>query len=118
MRDAGDGCRSERIECPTLFDGDDPPGPDVVIPAADTPVSPEETVSKRKGHGRKKNPANLPRKREEINLSDAEKICPCCAGLRIRIGETVRERLDSTPSSIPGPTSPTCSINSPPNRPT
>ena len=91
------GRRSERIEGPTLFDGDDPPPPEAVLPAGDTPG---ETVVKRKGHGRKKNPANLPRKREEIDLSDAEKVCPCCAGIRIRIGETVRERLDSTPSSI------------------
>jgi hypothetical protein len=25
-------------------------------------------------------------------------VCPCCAGVRIRIGETIRERLDYTPS--------------------
>ena len=27
-------------------------------------------------------------------------MCPGCAGVRIRIGETIRERLDYTPSSI------------------
>ena len=46
------GRRGERIEGPTLFDGDDPPPPEAVLPAGDTPVSPGETVSKRKGHGR------------------------------------------------------------------
>jgi transposase len=33
-------------------------------------------------------------------LSDAEKVCPCCATPRVPIGETSRERLDFTPSSI------------------
>jgi transposase len=61
---------------------------------------PEVLVPKRKGHGRKPNPANLPRRREEIDLSEAEKVCPCCAGVRIRIGESIRERLDYTPSSV------------------
>jgi transposase len=35
-----------------------------------------------------------------IDLSDAEKASPCCAGVRLRIGETIRERLDYTPSSV------------------
>ena len=90
------GRRGERVEGPTLFDDDEASPP----PAAPTIPEPEESVTKRKGHGRKPNPANLPRKREEIDLSDAEKVCPCCAGIRIRIGETLRERLDYTPSSI------------------
>jgi len=91
------GRTSERIEGPTLFD--DLPDEPVVPPP---PVVPEPVVlvPKRKGHGRKPNPANLPRRREEIDLSEAEKVCPCCAGTRIKIGETIRERLDYTPSSI------------------
>ncbi len=95
------GRKSERIEGPTLFDDlpDDQPDEPVVPPL---PVIPEPVVlvPKRKGHGRKPNPSNLPRHREEIDLSEAEKICPCCAGTRIKIGETIRERLDYTPSSI------------------
>ena len=94
------GRTSERIEGPTLFDDlpdDEPEEP--VVPPPGTP-EPDELVSRRKGHGRKPNPANLPRRREEIDLSDAEKVCPCCAGVRVRIGETIRERLDYTPSSI------------------
>jgi transposase len=94
------GHKSERVEGPTLFDDllDDP------IPS-DTPVSPEPPepivlVPKRKGHGRQKNSADLPRRREELTLSEAEKACPCCCAVRIPIGETSRERLDFTPSSI------------------
>lgn len=92
------GRRGERIEGPTLFDGHDAPPP--AAPVAPVLPEPDEPAPKRTGHGRRKNPANLPRKREEIDFSDAEKVCPCCAGIRIRIGETVRERLDYTPSSI------------------
>ena len=93
------GRSSERIEGPTLFDtlpAEPPPAP----PVSDTPVSREPPAPKRTGHGRKPNPANLPRRREELDLSEAEKLCPCCATVRTRIGETVRERLDYTPAAI------------------
>jgi transposase len=96
------GRTSERIEGPTLFDDlpDDPPHEPVVPPVASGIPEPEVLVPRRKGHGRKLNPANLPRRREPIDLSDAEKVCPCCAEIRVRIGETIRERLDYTPASI------------------
>ena len=92
------GRTSERIEGPTLFD--DLPDEPVMPPATPGLPEPEVLVPKRKGHGRKHNPATLPRRRDEIDLSEAEKVCPCCAGMRVRIGETIRERLDYTPSSI------------------
>ena len=91
------GRSSERVPGPTLFDD--------VSPPSDTPMSPitpepEVLVPKRKGHGRKKNAARLPRQREVLDLSEAEKLCPCCSTIRVRIGETIREQLDYTPSSI------------------
>jgi transposase len=96
------GRKSERLEGPTLFDDFSGGGPDEPAPLPVTLVIPEPDVlvPKRKGHGRKPNPTNLPRRREEIDLSEAEKVCPCCAGVRVRIGETIRERLDYTPSSV------------------
>jgi transposase len=96
------GRKSERIEGPTLFDDLPGGGPDEPATPPVAPVIPESEVlvPKRKGHGRKPNPANLPRRREEIDLSDVEKVCPCCAAVRVRIGETIRERLDYTPSSV------------------
>ncbi len=96
------GRTSERIKGPTLFDDiPDEPAPPPVAPVV-VPVIPEPDVSapERKGHGRKPNPAHLPRRREEIDLSDAEKVCPCCAGVRIKIGETIRERLDYIPAAV------------------
>lgn len=92
------GPKSERVEGPTLFDN--PPDEGVASPIALVIPEPEVLVPRRKGHGRKPNPTTLPRQREVIDLSDVEKICPCCAEVRVRIGETIRERLDYTPSSI------------------
>ena len=107
------GRKTERVEGPTLFDDlppvePVPPRPDTPVPGSDTPVpgpdtpvpGPDILVPRRKGHGRKPNAADLPRRREVIDLTEAEKVCPCCAGVRVRIGETLRERLDYTPASI------------------
>jgi transposase len=35
-----------------------------------------------------------------IDLSDAEKVCPCCQATKIRIGQTVSERLDYQPMAL------------------
>lgn len=96
------GRKSERIEGPTLFDDLPDDLPKEPTPPPESPGIPEPIVRvpKRKGHGRQRNPAQLPRRREEIDLSEAEKVCPCCARMRVRIGETIRERLDYTPASI------------------
>jgi transposase len=92
------GRRSERIEGPTLFDEHPAPEPP---PPASAPPEPEPTiVVKRPGHGRKSLPKELPRKRQEIDVSEAEKACPCCGDPRTRIGEDVSERLDYQPSSL------------------
>ena len=69
-------------------------------PIAPVIAEPEVLVPRRKGHGRKPNPATLSRQREVIDLSDTDKVCPCCAEVRVRIGETIRKRLDHTPSAI------------------
>ncbi len=92
------GRKTERVEGPTLFD--DLPAEPVAPPVPPAIAEPDVMVPRRKGHGRRPNPADLPRRREEVDLCDAEKVCPCCAGARIKIGETIRERLDYTPSSI------------------
>jgi transposase len=36
----------------------------------------------------------------EIDLTDAEKVCPCCQTPRVRIGADVSERLDYRPASL------------------
>lgn len=94
------GRRSERLEGPTLFDElAVPDSPD--SPAAPEPVKvEEEVVVKQKGHGRKPKPRDLPRERVELDLTEAEKLCPCCQETRVRIGEEVTSRLDYRPACL------------------
>ncbi len=97
------GRKSERVVTgPTLFD--DVPGPDPPRPPSDAPVEPvpppEPAATKRRGHGRRPLPADLPRERVEIDLTEAEKACPCCQRTRVRIGADVSERLDYRPASL------------------
>jgi len=93
------GRGGERIEGPTLFDG-------MVVPEAGipTPVEPpapdEPATTKRKGHGRRCKPKDLPRRREEIDLSEAEKVCACCGTIKVRIGQSISERLDYQPMAL------------------
>ncbi len=97
------GRRSERVAGPTLFDG--LPDPEPTPPAgADAPPVPEppteEATPRRRGHGRRPRQADLPRERVEIDLTEAEKACPCCRRMRVRIGADVSERLDYRPASL------------------
>ena len=94
------GRRSERlVEGPTLFDGLAEVEPE--SPAA-TPELPAEevVVTKRRGHGRRQRSNDLPRESEVADLTEAEKACPCCGELRVRIGAEVSERLDYRPASL------------------
>jgi transposase len=94
------GRSSERAEGPTLFDGlgaDADPTPVIMVKA--TP-EPEAAVPKRKGHGRRPKPKGLPRLPEVIDLSEPEKVCACCGSAKVRIGQTVNERLDYQPMAI------------------
>lgn len=92
------GRRSERFEGPTLFDGfadPEPQGP----PPPEPPMQ-QIAVTKRRGHGRRQRPVDLPRQRDLIDISEAEKSCPCCGELRVRLGSDVSERLDYRPASL------------------
>lgn len=58
------------------------------------------TSLKRKGHGRRPLPGDLPRHRVEHPVAAEELSCPCCDQPRVRIGEEVSEQLDYTPASL------------------
>jgi transposase len=96
------GRRSERVAGPTLFDA--LPDPEPTPPPADAPSATEPSsecaAPRRRGHGRRPRSADLPRERVEIDLTEAEKACPCCQRLRVRIGADVSERLDYRPASL------------------
>jgi transposase len=70
--------------------------------AADTEPEPAPTAppGKRPGHGRRRLPENLRRERVEHELSQAERLCPCCGQDRTRIGEEVSEQLEYRPASM------------------
>ncbi len=92
------GRRSERVEGPTLFDG-------LVDVDAETPPAPaqpesEPVVRTQRPRRRRQRPTNLPRQHEVVDLTEAEKACPCCGQLRVKIGVEVSERLDYRPASL------------------
>jgi transposase len=92
------GRRTERVEGPTLFDLSVPAEDAVAAPFPDVPAP--QVVGKRRGHGRRARRADLPREREVLDLTEAEKTCPCCGEGRVRIGADVSERLDYRPACL------------------
>src|SRR4029077_11678142 len=61
------GRGGERVAGATLFDGRI--APDAEIPTQVESLPPEPPTAKRKGHGRRCKPKDLPRHREQIDLS-------------------------------------------------
>lgn len=57
-------------------------------------------IVKKHKHGRNPLPDHLPRLEIEHDLPDAEKPCPCCGELRVRIGQEVSEQLEHHPASF------------------
>jgi transposase len=92
------GPRSERIhpDQPLLFDAP-AEAPSSPPPPADEPAPAARPNGR---HGRRKLPRDLPRTRVEHDLTEAEKLCPCCGDARVRFGEHSRERLDYKPASF------------------
>ena len=88
-----------RPDQPTLFEGGVEPA--AASPSTPIPVEPEPvTNAKRKGHGRRKLPADLKRERVVHDVSEAEKTCPCCSSPRVKIGEETSEQLDYRPAKL------------------
>ena len=65
------GVRSERRDGPTLFDNTPPDEATATPPEEPTPSDTPLSQSRRRGHGRKKKPADLPRQRDEIDFTEA-----------------------------------------------
>jgi transposase len=95
------GPRSERYDPsqPNLFDQCPPP------PEPPPPMEPDEPEAparrkKKKGHGRRPLAKDLRRQPQEHDLTEAEKLCPCCHKPRLRIGEQTSEQLAYVPASM------------------
>src|SRR5262245_40966978 len=78
------GRSSERADGPTLFDGLDPEAEPIPVAVVEATAEVDAVKPKRKGHGRRVKPTNLPRRPELIDLSDAEKVCECCGSAKVR----------------------------------
>src|SRR5258708_1623318 len=94
------GPKSERSrpDQPGVFD-DSEDEPDTPTATADS-TGDAEPRPRRKGHGRRRLPADLERKRIVHDLPDDEKTCPCCQQPRIVIGEQTSEQLDYHPAKL------------------
>jgi transposase len=58
----------------------------------------EEPKRKCRPHGRSPLPEHLERREVVFDLSEAEKLCPCCGQPRVCIGEQTAEQLDLEPA--------------------
>ena len=65
-------------------------------PAADASTS----QTQKKGHGRRPIPPEIPRETVVHELSDVERMCPCCGKLRKEIGREVTEELEYIPARL------------------
>ena len=54
----------------------------------------------RKGHGRRRMPANLERQKVIHDLPEQQKPCPCCGRLRHIIGKQTHEQFDYVPAKV------------------
>jgi transposase len=77
----------------------DPPTP-AATADVDADTSPPGNARKKKGHGRKPLPAELPRQRLEHTLPEAQRLCPCCGKVCQKFGEDITEQLDYQPASL------------------
>jgi transposase len=90
-----------RPDQPALFDLSNESSPTPTPEVSPVPVKPEPVASpKKKGHGRQRLPADLKRERVVYDVSDVEKVCPCCQSPRVKIGEETSEQLDYRPAKL------------------
>ncbi len=83
-------------------------GSSVVEPTAEESTASDSTATgaasqgtpKRKGHGRRPLPDNLPREVVRHELTEGERLCPCCGKLRMPIGSEVSEQLEFVPAQL------------------
>ena len=67
-----------------------------VPPAA----APPDAAPKPAGHGRRKLPRNLPRKRIVLDVPEEERSCRGCGAALTKIGEETSEQIDYIPASV------------------
>jgi transposase len=95
------GPRSERIDPNQLRlftdEGDEPVLSTEPAVVPESPAKPKRTWKRR---GRQALPEYLPRVPVVIELSEHERICPGCGGLRAHFADEISEQLDYVPASL------------------
>jgi transposase len=69
-------------------------------PQRRAPPADDETAKRRDEHGRAVLPDHLERREVIHDLTEAEKLCPCCGRPRVCIGEQTAEQLDLEPAKL------------------
>jgi transposase len=69
-------------------------------PLPELPELPPEPTPWRKGHGRRRPPKELPRRRIVTEVPEQERICACCGEPKEIIREEISEQLDYQPASF------------------
>jgi transposase len=96
------GQRRERfVEDPAqgrLFELEDDAGSEDPPPVSSE--SDEPTTHRRRGHGRRRLPDSLPRRRIIHELDEHDRLCPCCGKLRVKVSEEISEQLEFQPASL------------------
>lgn len=93
---------------PSLFGqaaAEPPPAAAADVAAAAVPAEADESFARRpsKPHGRRRLEELLPKlpvERRAHVLSEAERVCPCCGGLRRKIGEQTTQQLEYYPARL------------------
>jgi len=70
------------------------------MPAEDGTDDQAPPSRQRKGHGRRRMPANLERQKVIHDLPEEQKPCPCCGNLRHIIGKQTHEQFDYVPAKV------------------
>jgi transposase len=95
------GPRSERLDPNQLRlfteDGDDSAASQETDDVTESPAKPKGTWKRR---GRQTLPEHLPRVPVVIELSEQERACPGCGGLRAHFDDETSEQLDYVPASL------------------
>lgn len=74
--------------------------PEDGTPSPEPPLAPSPKSGTSNGHGRRRIPKDLPRRRVLHDLPEEEKPCPCCGKMREVIGEETSEQLDYEPAKV------------------
>ena len=98
------GPRSERFDPDQLklfageeLDATPPAATSEEPPPSKATAVPRPSVN---GHGRRRLPANLPRRRIEHTLPAEQLPCPCCGNQRTKFAEEISEQLEYEPASL------------------